>query len=294
MTLFIVATPIGNLEDITLRALRVLREVRLVAAEDTRHTRQLLNHYQISTPCISYHEHNKLARLDDILAALAEGDVALVSDAGTPALSDPGFELINACVAAGYAVSPIPGPSAPVAALVASGLPTERFLYLGFLPRRAPERRALLGNLVDLTVSLVCFEAPHRLLDSLHDALAVLGDRRVALANDLTKRYEELRRTRISQAIAHFSEQRPRGEYTLVFEGRSLARASKRDKLRVWAGPEAENGEGPSEAEIARRLRERRAQGMNGSAAARAVARELDLQKGMVYQVWLSLSEEAS
>jgi 16S rRNA (cytidine1402-2'-O)-methyltransferase len=292
MTLFIVATPIGNLEDITLRALRVLREVRLIAAEDTRHTRQLLNHYEISTPCISYHEFNKLSRLDDILAALAEGDVALVSDAGTPALSDPGFELINACIAAGHAVSPIPGPSAPIAALVASGLPTERFLYLGFLPRRSPERRALLSNIVDLTVSLVFFEAPHRLIDSLQDALSVLGDRRVVVANDLTKRYEELRRTRISQAIAYFQEQRPRGEYTLVFEGRTLARATKRDKLRVWADQAAESAEGPSEAEIIRRLRELRTQGVNGSTAAKTVARELNLQKGMVYQVWLSLSED--
>ncbi len=291
-TLFIVATPIGNLEDITLRALRVLREVRLIAAEDTRHTRKLLNHYEIQTHCISYHEFNKLARLDDILDALAQGDVALVSDAGTPALSDPGFELVNACVAAGFTVSPVPGPSAPVAAIVASGLPTERFLYLGFLPRRAPERKALLADLADLTVSLVCFEAPHRLTDSLSDALSVLGDRRVVLAKDLTKLYENLLRMRISEALAHFSAQQPRGEYTLVIEGRVPSRPSKRDRLRVWADQIAEVEEGPSEAEVARRLRELRAQGKNGSAAAKAVARDLGLQKGLVYQVWLSLAEE--
>ncbi|MBO9339310.1 MAG: 16S rRNA (cytidine(1402)-2'-O)-methyltransferase, partial [Chloroflexus sp.] len=133
-TLYIVATPIGNLEDITLRALRILREVRLIAAEDTRHTRILLDHYQINTPCISYHEHNKLARRDEILAALNSGDVALVSDAGTPAIADPGQELVQACLAAGHTITPVPGPSAPIAALVASGMATDRFAFIGFLP----------------------------------------------------------------------------------------------------------------------------------------------------------------
>lgn len=287
-TLYIVSTPIGNLEDITLRALRILREARLIAAEDTRHTRTLLDHYQIATPCISYHEHNKLARLDAILAALAEGDVALVSDAGTPALSDPGFELVNACIAAGFPVAPVPGPSAPIAALVASGLPTERFVYVGFLPRRSAERRALLADLGDLALTLVCFEAPHRLLDALVDLQAVLGDRRVVVANDLTKRFEELRRGTIAELITHFSVQRPRGEYTLVIEGRRGER--KRDRHRVQVPAAAL--EPPSEAEIARRLRLLRAEGHNGSSAARAVARELGLQKSVVYNVWLSLGDE--
>lgn len=288
-TLYLVATPIGNLEDITLRALRVLREVSLIAAEDTRHTRTLLDHYQIATPCISYHEHNKLARLDEILAALASGDVALVSDAGTPALSDPGFELVGACIAAGYAVSPVPGPSAPVAALVASGLPTDRFAYVGFLPRRGAERRALLADMAELTLTLVCFEAPHRLLDALTDMLAILGDRRIVVANDLTKRYEELRRGTIAQLISHFSLSRPRGEYTLVIEGRAPG-GRKRDRLRLQAPPA--DREPPSEAEIARRLRQLRDQGETGSNAARAVARELGLQKSVVYNVWLSLGDE--
>lgn len=288
-TLFLVATPIGNLEDITLRALRVLRESRLIAAEDTRHTRTLLDHYQITTPCISYHEHNKLARLDQILAALAEGDVALVSDAGTPAISDPGFELVSTCIAAGFAVSPVPGPSAPVAALVASGLPTERFAYVGFLPRRSPERRALLADMADLALTLVCFEAPHRLLDSLTDMLATLGERRAVVANDLTKRYEELRRGTLSELVTHFSVQRPRGEYTLVIEGRAGGER-KRDRNRLQL-PDVQSAP-PSEAEIARRLRLLRAQGQNGSSAARAVARELGLQKSLVYNVWLSLGDE--
>lgn len=289
-TLYLVATPIGNLEDITLRALRVLREARLIAAEDTRHTRTLLEHYQISTPCVSYHEHNKLARLDEILAALGAGDVALVSDAGTPGISDPGFELVAACIAAGFVVTPVPGPSAPVAALVASGLPSERFAYMGFLPRRGAERRALLADMADLALTLVCFEAPHRLLDALGDMLAVLGDRRIVAANDLTKRYEELRRGTIAELVTHFSAQRPRGEYTLVIAGRAPGSERKRDRNRVHV-PVAAN-EPPSEAEIARRLRLLRDQGHNGSTAARAVARELGLQKSVIYQVWLSLGEE--
>lgn len=289
-TLFLVATPLGNLEDITLRALRVLREASLIAAEDTRHTRTLLDRYQIATPCISYHEHNKLARLGEILNALATGDVALVSDAGTPGISDPGFELVAACIAAGFPVSPIPGPSAPISALVASGLPPDRFAFVGFLPRRGAERRTLLAEMAELTLTLVCFEAPHRLLDALTDMLAILGDRRAVAANDLTKRYEELRRGSLAELVGHFSAQRPRGEYTLVVEGRAPGSERKRDRNRL-AAP-AELNEPPSEAEIARRLRLLRAQGHNGSTAARAVARELGLQKSVVYQVWLSLGEE--
>lgn len=289
-TLFLVATPIGNLEDITLRALRVLREVRLIAAEDTRHTRRLLDHYAITTPCISYHEHNKLVRRDEILAVLADGDVALVSDAGTPAISDPGFELVQACIGAGLTVTPIPGPAAPLAALVASGLPTDRFAFLGFLPRRGADRRTFLAEMAGLTVTLICFEAPHRLLDALHDMLAVLGDRRIVVANDLTKRFEELRRGTIAEMVAHFSTQRPRGEYTLVIAGRPVSTERRHNRYQLQAPPEA--AQPPSEAEIARRLRLLRAQGYNGSTAARAVARDLGLQKSVVYQVWLSLGDE--
>ncbi|NJN66561.1 MAG: 16S rRNA (cytidine(1402)-2'-O)-methyltransferase [Chloroflexaceae bacterium] len=210
-TLYLVATPIGNLEDITLRALRVLREVSLIAAEDTRHTRRLLAHYDIRTPCCSYHEHNKLSRLGEVLAVLAEGDVALVSDAGTPALSDPGVELVHACIAAGWPVSPLPGPGAPIAALVASGLPTDRFLFVGFLPRRGSDRRDLLARLGRLPVTLVCFEAPHRLRASLADMLAVLGDRRVVVAREMTKLHEEFVRATLSESQEHFQKHPPRG-----------------------------------------------------------------------------------
>ncbi len=291
-TLYLVSTPIGNLEDMTFRGLRILREARLIAAEDTRYALRLLNRYDIHVPCISYHEHNKLSRLDDILAALANGDVALISDAGTPALSDPGFELVNACIAAGFPVSPIPGANAPLAALVASGLPTDRFMFVGFLPRRSAERRTLFADLASLTVTLVCFEAPHRLTDALSDALEVLGDRRIVVANDITKLHEEFVRTRIRDALEYFANRRPRGEFTLVIEGRTLIVDSKRLRQRIQLTPEESTNTPPSEADIVRRLHELREQGKSGSAAARIVAKEMGLQKSLVYQVWLSIAEE--
>ena len=285
--LYLVSTPIGNMEDITLRALRVLREVTLIAAENTRHARRLLDRYEMTTPCIAYHEHNKLARLDEVLAALASGDVALVSDAGTPAMSDPGYELISACINAGFRVVPIPGPNAPLAALVASGLPTEQFMYLGFLPRKGPDRRFLLQSLADLPQTLVCFEAPHRITDALEDMLAILGDRRVVVARELTKPHEEFRRERVSQALAYFMAHRPRGEFTLVVEGRGL-------RARARARPPGMPDEylAPSEAEVAARLRALRQRGKSGSAAARTVARELGISKSIIYQIWISLETE--
>jgi 16S rRNA (cytidine1402-2'-O)-methyltransferase len=218
-TLHLVATPIGNLEDISARALRVLSEVTLIAAEDTRHTARLLQHYSIHTPCLSYHEHNKLARLERVLAALDAGDVALVSDAGTPALNDPGYELVQAVLAAGHTVSPVPGACAPIAALVASGLPTDAFLYLGYLPRRQVERLQLLQNIVSLPYTLIFLETPHRLLDALSDLAAQLGDRSIAVARELTKLHEEIFRGSLQAASAHFTAQPPRGEFTLVVAG---------------------------------------------------------------------------
>ncbi len=289
--LYLVSTPIGNMEDITLRALRVLRAAVLIAAENTRHARRLLDRYELTTPCISYHEHNKLARLDDVLAALASGDVALVANSGTPAMSNPGFELINACIAAGFPVVPIPGPNAPIAALVASGLPADQFVYLGFLPRKGPERRILLQSLAELPQTLVCFEAPHRIAAALEDMLAILGDRRVVVARDLTKPHEEFRRERISQALTHFLSHRPRGDFTLVVEGRGLrARTRGRGQAGTSSVPDEELA--PSEAEVAARLRALREQGKSGSAAARQVARELGISKSIVYQIWISLDHE--
>jgi 16S rRNA (cytidine1402-2'-O)-methyltransferase len=218
-TLYLVATPIGNLDDISRRALQVLGAVRLIAAEDTRQTRKLLTHFDLHTPLTSYFEHNKLAKLDRILAELAAGDVALVSDAGTPALNDPGYELVRAALEAGHQVSPIPGPSAPLAALVASGLPTDSFLYLGYLPRRSSERLRLLERVKDQPYTLIFLESPHRLRDSLADLRTALGDRQAAVARELTKLHEEIFRGSLSAALDHFTRQEPRGEFTLVVSG---------------------------------------------------------------------------
>ncbi len=218
-TLYLIATPIGNLEDISRRAVRLLGEVRMIAAEDTRQTRKLLAHYEIHTPLTSYHEHNKQNKLNNVLAELALGDVALVSDAGTPGLNDPGYELVRAALDAGYLVSPVPGASAPVAALVVSGLPTDAFLYLGYLPRKASERRRLLQEVAGLSYTLILLEAPHRLLAALQDMLAVLGNRKAALARELTKLHEQILRGTLQEAIDYFQEHEPRGEFTLVVAG---------------------------------------------------------------------------
>ena len=218
-TLYLVATPIGNLEDISARGLRMLREVRLIAAEDTRHTARLLQRYDIHTPCMSYHEHNKLVRLAQVLDALQQGDVALVSDAGTPALNDPGYELVRAVIASGHAVSPIPGACAPITALVASGLPTDAFLYLGYFPRKRGERERLLKQVSSLTYTLIFLEAPNRVLQALEQLQAELGDRQVAVGRELTKLHEEIFRGSLSQAVKHFTDNPPRGEFTLVVAG---------------------------------------------------------------------------
>jgi 16S rRNA (cytidine1402-2'-O)-methyltransferase len=222
-TLYLVATPIGNLEDLSPRALRILGEVRLIAAEDTRVTGKLLSHFNISTSQISYHEYNKLSKLDRVLDALNEGDVALVSDAGTPGINDPGYELVCAALDAGHDVSPIPGPSAPIAALVASGLPTDSFLYLGYLPRKSKERRVKLQEVESLPYTLVFLETPHRVLNALEDMEDVLGNRPVAVARELTKLYEEIFRGDVASAWEHFSVNAPRGEFTLIVDGKKQA-----------------------------------------------------------------------
>jgi 16S rRNA (cytidine1402-2'-O)-methyltransferase len=218
-TLYLIATPIGNLEDISARALRLLGQVRLIAAEDTRQTRKLISHFNIHTPLTSYYEHNKMEKLERVLAELEQGDVGLVSDAGTPGLNDPGYELVREALLNGHQVCPIPGPSAPIAALVASGLPTDAFLFLGYLPRRASERRQLLEEVAHLPYTLVFFETPHRLLRSLEDLSAMLGDRQIAIAREMTKLHEEIFRGDIGEARQHFERQEPRGEITLVVAG---------------------------------------------------------------------------
>jgi 16S rRNA (cytidine1402-2'-O)-methyltransferase len=217
-TLYLVATPIGNLEDITLRALRVLREVPLVAAEDTRSVRAMLRHYGIEGPrLVSYTEHNARSRTPSLLTALAAGDVAVVSDAGMPGISDPGHALVVAAVVSGHRVEPVPGASAVTAAVAASGLPSRRFHYLGFLPRTSGPRREALRRAAASGDTLVLYESPHRLRATLKDVLAALGDRRVAVCRELTKVYEEIWRGPVDEAFAHFAE--PRGEFTIVIEG---------------------------------------------------------------------------
>ncbi len=216
--LYVVATPIGNLEDITLRAIRTLNEVGLIAAEDTRRTRVLLNAYGIKTALTSYHEHNKKAKLGYLLDCLQSRDLALVSEAGMPGVSDPGYELIVAATQQGIRVIPIPGPSAVVTALAVSTLPTNRFTYLGFLPKKKAERIRFLGSIAHEQGTIVAFESPHRLLSSLSDMAQVLGNRRIAIARELTKIHEEVFRGTIQEAMEYF--QQPRGEFTLVIEGK--------------------------------------------------------------------------
>ncbi len=219
-TLYLVATPIGNLEDMSPRAVRILREASLIAAEDTRHTGKLLRHFEIETPITSYFEHNKLNKLDFILEKLATGDVALVSDAGTPAINDPGYELVKAALDSKHDVRPVPGPSAPITALTVSGLPTDSFLYLGYLPHKTSERHRRLEEVESQPYTLVFLESPYRIVEALEDILLVLGDRRLCVAREMTKMFEEYWRGNVSEAVHYFSSQPARGEFTLVIDGK--------------------------------------------------------------------------
>jgi 16S rRNA (cytidine1402-2'-O)-methyltransferase len=264
--LYLIATPIGNLEDITLRALRLLKSVDLIAAEDTRHTGRLLAHFEIDTPQISYHEHNKLARIDAVVSALERGDVALVSDAGTPGLADPGYELVRAVIDRGISVVPVPGPSALTAALVASGLPTDAFVYVGFLPRRGSDRRDLLKELSREHRTLVAFESPHRLPATLSDLQAVLGDREIAVAREITKLHEEIWRGSLSVAREHFRD-RVRGEITLVVAGAT-------EMPPLWGEPQVRE-------QMAHLLE----QGLSRSDAAKQLAQHSGWSRRDIYQL---------
>jgi 16S rRNA (cytidine1402-2'-O)-methyltransferase len=231
-TLYLVATPIGNLEDMSARAVRILREAILIAAEDTRHTGKLLKHFQIETPITSYFEHNKLQKLDFILNKLSQGDVALVSDAGTPAINDPGYELVKAALASHYDVRPVPGPSAPVAALTVSGLATDSFLYLGYLPHKTSERHRKLEEVQSQPYTLIFLESPYRIVEALEDILSILGDRKICVAREMTKLFEEYWRGDVKGALEYFKSQPARGEFTLVVEGKA------EDERGVWTEQE--------------------------------------------------------
>src|SRR5258708_1161446 len=219
-TLYLVGTPIGNLEDITLRAIRTLKDVDLVACEDTRHTQGLLDHYQIETRTISYHEHNELTRAPELIIRLEAGDdIALVSDAGMPGISDPGHRLINLCIRHGFEVVPIPGASAFLAALVASGLPAHPFRFGGFLPAKRTQRRKELEALKDAQKTLVFYEAPHRIVDSLGDVVELLGNRIVVVAREVTKLHEEFLRGRCLEVLAELRRRdKVKGELTLIVD----------------------------------------------------------------------------
>lgn len=231
--LYLVATPIGNLEDITLRALRILGEVQAIAAEDTRQTRKLLSHYQIHTDLISYHEHNKEEQGKKLLKQLEAGDIALVSDAGMPLLSDPGYELVRDALEEGHDIRPIPGPSAPLAALVVSGLPTDSFVFHGYLPRKAGERLRVLEETARERNTILFFEVPHRLQDTLEAMEDVYGaGRRAAVCRELTKKFEEVQRGTVAELGAYFKEHEPRGEFTIVVEGAAYVRWDE-EKLRL-------------------------------------------------------------
>lgn len=215
--LYVVATPIGNLEDISLRALRVLREVELIAAEDTRGTRRLLRAYGIRTPLTSFHEYSGEAKVGRLIEELKDKDIALVSEAGTPGISDPGYDLVHAAIEAGVRIVVVPGPSAVTSAVAVSGLNGDRFVFIGFLPRRKVERCRLLESLAGEARTLVAFEAPHRLQEALKNILDILGDRQIAVCRELTKLHEEVFRGTVSGALQHFTG--PRGEFTLVIGG---------------------------------------------------------------------------
>ncbi|OGO06665.1 MAG: 16S rRNA (cytidine(1402)-2'-O)-methyltransferase [Chloroflexi bacterium RBG_13_57_8] len=271
-SLYVVATPIGNLEDITLRALRVLREVKLIAAEDTRKTRRLLSRYAIKTPMTSYFEHNKLSKLDHILDQLKDNDVALVSEAGMPGISDPGYELIVAAAKRGIPVVPVPGPSAVTAALAVSGLPTDRFTFVGFLPGRSAARRRALASLAGEPGTIIALEAPHRLAATLQDILDVLGDRPLAIGRELTKLHEEIYRGTVNGALAYFAK--PRGEITLVIAGRPSA------EKPTLTGP------------VEQRLSGLYHDGAKAKDAIAAVAAVTGLPRKELYKAWLRLGDK--
>jgi len=272
-TLYIVGTPIGNLEDMTFRAVQILQSVDAIAAEDTRHTGKLLQHFQIQTPQISYHEHNCYDRLPELLSQLSQGKaIALVTDAGMPGISDPGYELVKACIEAGIPVVPVPGPSAGITALCAAGLPTDRFVFEGFLPASGQQRQQRLESLSAESRTLIFYESPHRLRQTLPDLAASLGENRgIVLARELTKLHEEFWRGSIGEAIAHYHHHEPKGEFTLVVAGAQMEiPVLSQDVLKA-------------------ELQQIMAQGVSRSQASRQLAQMTKLPRRQLYQLALSL-----
>lgn len=274
--LYICATPIGNLEDVSIRLLKTLRQVDLIACEDTRHTIKLLNRYKIHKPLTSYHQHSGLAKEDLILEELAAGKrVALVSDAGMPAISDPGADLVRRALEAGIKVEAIPGPSALITALALSGLDTQSFIFIGFLPAKSKQRRELLSSLSDQPRTMIFYEAPHRLLKTLADMEELMGgERPIAVARELTKTYEEIRRGSLREVSAYFHEHEPRGEFTLVL-----------------AGKQAEAPTADME-QICREVHQLITQGMDKKEAFKKKAREYGIRKSEIYNYYLKYHDQ--
>jgi 16S rRNA (cytidine1402-2'-O)-methyltransferase len=270
-TLYLVATPIGNLEDITFRAIRTLKEADLIACEDTRHTQQLLKHYSITTPTLSYHEHNELTRAPELVLQLEEGShIALVSDAGMPVISDPGYRLVHLAIRHNIAVVPIPGASALVAALSAAGLPVDKFRFLGFLPAKKSQRRKAIEELRGTYKTLVVYEAPHRLLDMLEDVRDILGDPPVVVAREVTKVHEEFCRGTASEVIARFKKKPVKGEITVLVAPQLSTR------------PDVQN-KGSIREEVDRLMS---AEGLDERAALKAVARTRGIPRSDAYRQW--------
>ena len=274
--LYLCATPIGNLEDITYRAVRVLKEADLIAAEDTRNSIRLLNHFDIHTPMTSYHEYNKIEKGHVLVRKLLEGTtVALVTDAGTPGISDPGEELVRMCQEAGITVTSVPGACACVTALSMSGMPTRRFCFEAFLPTDKKERKEVLSELVKETRTIILYEAPHRLRKTLTEHLETLGDRRMSVCRELTKRYESVMETTLAKACVFYEGQEPRGEYVLVIEGRSRAELKEEQEQSFQSMSVAEHVG----------LYESR--GMDRKAAMKQAARDRGISKREIYQALL-------
>lgn len=274
--LYLCATPIGNLEDITFRVLRTLKEVDLIAAEDTRNSIKLLNHFDIHTPMTSYHEYNKIEKAEVLIRKMQEGtNIALITDAGTPGISDPGEDLVRMCYEAGIEVTSLPGPAACITALTLSGLPTRRFAFEAFLPSDKKERQAVLSELVDETRTIILYEAPHRLIKTLNELLEVLGNRKMTLCRELTKKHETAFASTIENILKYYETQEPKGECVLVIEGRSRAELVAEERARF------------EEMTIEEHMDVYLSQGMDKKEAMKAVAKDRGVSKRDIYQALL-------
>ncbi len=274
--LYLCATPIGNLEDITFRALRILKEADLIAAEDTRNSIRLLNHFEIKTPMTSYHEYNKIEKAYQLVGKMKEGkNIALITDAGTPGISDPGEELVRICIEEGITVTSLPGPSACITALTMSGQKTRRFAFEAFLPREKKERERILEQLKNETRTIVLYEAPHHLVKTLKELKDALGDRRISVCRELTKKFEETTLTTLSDVITYYKDNEPRGEYVLVVAGKSFEEIAAEEK-KSWEAMT-----------IPEHMAYYEAQGIDRKEAMKLVAKDRGVQKREVYQALL-------